>query len=167
MSQPRLRSPPRIAPQQDCDSAVSSPPDSSPMASGSAASPSKVRPHLTPLLPPTCSRSSSLPSYQSPHRRGRSITPPPRSHGSQGSGLATPPHRAWQTVKKRKWSHLTPDMSQLGASPPFTSRNRFYELSHLSDDDMHGSDKISLPRQVPPAPSSFRNTSRPPYMYTA
>jgi hypothetical protein len=70
--------------------------------------------------------------------RARSITPPPKSNGPLSSGLAIPPHQTWQTVKKRKWTHLTPDTSQPGVSSPFTSRNRFYELSHFSDDDMQG-----------------------------
>jgi hypothetical protein len=115
MSQLRLRSPPHIAPHQHSISTTSSPRDSSPMAPSSAASPSKISPHLTPLPPPTCSRSPSLPTSQSPHRPARSITPPPQSNGALGSGPATPPHQTWQTVKKRKWAHLTPDMSQLGA----------------------------------------------------
>ena len=62
MSQPRLRSPSHMAPHQLISSAASSPKDHSPTASGSAVSPSKFSPHMTPLPPLTCSRSPPPPS---------------------------------------------------------------------------------------------------------
>ena len=62
--------------------------------------------------------------------------PPLRSNDSRNSGLAIPPHQTWQTVKKRKRTHLTPLTSQLETSSVI-SRNWFDELSHLSDNDTH------------------------------
>ena len=136
------------------------------MAPGSAASPSKVSPHVTPLPPLTHSRSPPPPSSQSPHRRARSITPPPQPNGHLGSESANPPHQTRQTVKKRKWTHLTPGTSQPGASSPFTSRNRFDELSLISDNDMHRSDEDSPATEDTPRAQQPREHKPPPiYVY--
>jgi len=55
-----------------------------------------------------------------------------------------------------------PETSQPGAPSPFTSRNRFDELSHLSEDDIHsfnedltaneGSPRAQQPRERKPPP---------------
>jgi hypothetical protein len=57
-------------------------------------------------------------------------------------------------------------MSQLGASPPFTSWNRFDELSHLSDDDMHRSDEDLPATAGTPSAQQTREHKPPPiYVY--
>jgi len=141
MYQPRLWLPPHIVPHQHSGSAASTTKDSSSMVLDPTASPSKVSPHLAPLPPLLRSRSPSPPLSQPPHRRAHSITPPPQSNGTLGPGPTTPPHQTWQTLKKRKWKHLTPEMSQPGTPSPFTSQNQFDELFHLSEDDMCRSDE--------------------------
>jgi len=166
MYRPRLRSPPRIAPHKHSGSAASTTKDSSSMALGSTASPSKVSPHLTPLPPLIRSRSPSPPLSQTPHRRARSITPPPQSNGTLGPGHATPPHKTWQTIKKRKWTHLTPETSQPAAPSTFTSRNRFDEFSHLFEDDMRRSDEDLTPTAGTPRAQEPRVHNPPPiYVY--
>jgi hypothetical protein len=61
---------------------------------------------------------------------------------------------------------LTPDTSQPGASSPFTSRNRFDELSHLSDDDMHRSDEYLPATEDTPRAQQPREHKPPPiYAY--
>jgi len=162
MYQPRLRSPPRIARHQHSGSAASTTKGSSSMALCPTASPSKVSPHLAPLPPLLRSRSTSPPLSQPPHRRARSITPPPQSNGTLGPGPATPPHQTWKIIKKRKWNHLTPETSQPGTPSPFTSRNRFDELSHLSEDDMHRSDEDLLATAGTPRAQQPREPKPPP-----
>jgi hypothetical protein len=131
------------------------------MTPSSAASPSKVSPLLTPLPPPTCSRSPPLPSSQSPHRSCALYHAPTTVKWAPGP--APPPHKTRQTVK---WTHLTPDMSQLEASPPFTFRNRFDELSHLSDDDMHRSDNdLSATAGTPSAQQPREHKPPPIHVY--
>ena len=135
------------------------------MALGPTASPSKVSPHLASLPPLLRSRSPSPPLSQPPQHRARSITSPPQSNGTLGPGPATPPHQTLQTIKKRKWTHLTPETPQPGALSPFTSRNRFDELSHLSEDDMRRSDE-DLPATADNPRAQPREHKPPPiYMY--
>ena len=136
MAQLRPQSPSHIAPHQLSSFAAPSLEDLPTTTPGSADLPSKVSLHMTPPPPLNSSRPPPPPSSQTPHRRARSITLPPQSNGPLNSGHAIPPHQTWQTVKKTKRAHLTPVTSQLGTSSSFTSRNRFEELSHLSDDDI-------------------------------
>jgi hypothetical protein len=99
MSQPRLRSPPRIALHQHSSSTASSPPDSFPVAPGSAASPSKVSPYLTPLPQPTCSRSPPLPSHLLTVVRAL-LRPHPSPMGPWALGLRLLPTRHVKLTRK-------------------------------------------------------------------
>ena len=47
----------------------------------------------------------------------------------------TPTTHPWQTVKKRKRTHLPMETATRGHQSTFNSPNQFQELSHLSDDD--------------------------------
>jgi hypothetical protein len=119
---------------------------------------------MTPPTPLTSSRTPPPHSYQTPHRRARSITPPPLSNRPLNSDLAIPSHQTWQTIKKRKRAHLTPVMFQLGASSSFTSRIRFDELSHLSDDDIHKLEK-DLSTTAGTSRTQQSRENKPPLIY--
>jgi len=164
MAQLRPRSSSHIAPHNLYSFTAPSLKDLPTTTPGSADLPSKVSPHMTPPPPLTSSRPLPPPSSQTPHRRARSITPPAQSNGPLNSGLAIPPHQTWQTIKKRKRTHLTPVTSQLGASSSSTSRNRFDELSHLSDDDIHKLDK-DLPATGGTSRTQRSRKHKPPPIY--
>ena len=117
-------------------------------------------------MPLTSSRRPPPPSSQTPHPRARSITPPPESNGPLNPGLEIPTHRICQTVKKRMRSHLTPVTSQQEDSSSFTTRNRFDEPSHLSDDDIHKLDE-DLPATAGTSRTQQSREHKPPpiYMY--
>ena len=61
-------------------------------------------------------------------------------------------------------AHLTPVTSQLGASSSFTSRNRFDELSHLSDDDIYKLEE-DLPATAGTSRTQQSREHKPPPIY--
>lgn len=61
---------------------------------------------------------------------------------------------------------MTLDVSQSGTSSPFTSRNRFDELSHLSDNEMHRSEEDLSTTEDTPRTQQPREHKPPPiYVY--
>jgi hypothetical protein len=76
----------------------------------------------------------------------------------------TPTNHPWQTVKKRKRTHLPTEMAPQGHLTPFNSPNQFEELSHLSDDD------IQTPATDPHTTTSSKQVTqlhvhKPPLIY--
>jgi len=103
-------------------------------------------------------------SSQSPLQHARPITPPLLSNEPIESGPVFPLHQTWQTVKKRKASHLTPAPSQPGAPPPFTSRNRFDELSHHPGGDTPMPEDLTPPAGASCSPQPREHKSPPIYV---
>ena len=67
----------------------------------------------------------------------------------------TPTTHPWQTVKKRKRTHLPMETTTRGRQSPFNSPNQFEELSHLSDDD------TQTPASVPHETTSSEHSTQP------
>ena len=67
----------------------------------------------------------------------------------------TPTTHPWQTVKKRKRTHLPMETATRGHQSPFNSPNQFEELSHLSDDD------TQTPASVPHETTSSEHATQP------
>ena len=162
MYQPRLRSKPRLAPRQHSGSATSTTKDSSSMALGPTASPSKVSPHLASLPPLLRSRSPSPPLSQPPQHRARSITSPPQSNGTLGPGPATP----CKLSRKESgpiWRRKRLNRELYPHSPLGTGLTSYLTSLRMI---CVGQTKISLLRRIIPAPSPG-NISRLPYICMA
>ena len=76
------------------------------------------------------------------------------------------PHQTWQTVKKRKWTHLTTAPSQPEAPTPFTSRNRFDELSQLPGGDTPMPEDHTTPAGASCSTQQREHKPSPIYLYS-
>jgi len=78
----------------------------------------------------------------------------------------TPTTHPWQTVKKRKRTHLPMETTTRGHQSPFNSPNQFEELSRLSDDDTQTPASVLHETTSSEQATQRVYTNRPRYMYT-
>ena len=119
--------------------------------------------HLQPSTSPR-SQLTTCPSFTRHHTQ--CTLNPYQSLDPQTAESETPTNHPWQTIKKRKRTHLPMETAIRGHSSPFNSPNQFEQLSHLSDDDIQTSASVPYATTNSEQATQPLYTNRPRYMFT-